>query len=232
MENSRKRFGVVFVGPAGSGKTSLLITYLSNTFPDSYCPRVHDIYTFSFDWIPEKPVFQLSDTASGSDYDRLRPLSYKDASLFVLCYDVCDEKSLQLLKEKYVPEVAHFKGNNSKWMVLGCKMDTRECNPKRCRESVMTFLLIGKHRTMLLYDVVRMIGKMIWKTKWDPCWVAGLQVYDEGKAMALQMNAQHMTCSALTRQGVSHVFDEATKLCYVDELYGRKQKQKGWCVVM
>jgi len=50
----------------------------------------------------------LWDTAGQEDYDRLRPLSYPDSDVVLICYSVDDPDSLTNVAEKWWPEVRHF----------------------------------------------------------------------------------------------------------------------------
>ena len=47
----------------------------------------------------------LTDTAGQEEFDRLRPMSYLDAHIFLVCFSVTDPKSCHMVAEKWVPEV-------------------------------------------------------------------------------------------------------------------------------
>lgn len=49
----------------------------------------------------------LFDTAGQEDYDRLRPLSYPQTDVFLVCFSVCSPASFENVKEKWFPEVHH-----------------------------------------------------------------------------------------------------------------------------
>lgn len=42
------------------------------------------------------------------DYDRLRPLSYPQTDVFLLCFAVDRIESLENVKEKWIPEITHY----------------------------------------------------------------------------------------------------------------------------
>uniref|UniRef100_T1H0F4 Uncharacterized protein n=1 Tax=Megaselia scalaris TaxID=36166 RepID=T1H0F4_MEGSC len=46
----------------------------------------------------------LWDTAGQEDYDRLRPLSYPDTDVILMCFSVDSPDSLENIPEKWTPE--------------------------------------------------------------------------------------------------------------------------------
>lgn len=47
------------------------------------------------------------DTAGQEDYDRLRPLSYPDTDVILMCFSVDSPDSLENIPEKWTPEVKY-----------------------------------------------------------------------------------------------------------------------------
>ena len=46
--------------------------------------------------------------AGQEDYDRLRPLSYPDTDVILMCFSIDSPDSLENIPEKWTPEVRHF----------------------------------------------------------------------------------------------------------------------------
>ena len=56
-------------------------------------------------------MLELVDTAGQEDYDRLRPLSYNKADIFLVCYSVVVPSSYTNVKENWIPELKEHAAN-------------------------------------------------------------------------------------------------------------------------
>ncbi|XP_069151385.1 rac-like GTP-binding protein 3 isoform X4 [Solanum lycopersicum] len=114
MASSASRFiKCVTVGDGAVGKTCMLICYTSNKFPTDYVPTVFD--NFSANVVVEGTTVNLGlwDTAGQEDYNRLRPLSYRGADVFVLAFSL------------WIPELQHY-APGIPVVLAGTKLDLRE----------------------------------------------------------------------------------------------------------
>ena len=90
----------VVVGDSAVGKTYLLISYTTNKFSLEYIPSVGDSYAVTVMNGGEPYTLSLFDTAGLEDYDRLRPLSYPQTDVFLVCFSVVSPSSFENVKEK------------------------------------------------------------------------------------------------------------------------------------
>ena len=59
------------------------------------------------------------------DYDRLRPLSYPETNVFLVCFSVVSPSSYENAKEKWVPEIqSHCP--KTPFLLVGTQMDLRD----------------------------------------------------------------------------------------------------------
>ena len=72
-----------------------------------FIPKVFDNYAVTVMIGGEPYTLGLFDTAGQEDYDRLRPLSYPQTDVFLVCYSVVSPSSFENVKEKWVPEITH-----------------------------------------------------------------------------------------------------------------------------
>ncbi|OLL22472.1 GTP-binding protein rhoA [Neolecta irregularis DAH-3] len=123
---------LVIVGDGACGKTCLLIVFSKSCFPHFYVPTVFENYVADVEVDGKHVELALWDTAGQEDYDRLRPLSYPDTHVVLICFSIDSPDSLDNVLEKWISEVMHF-CPNLPIILVGCKKDLRD-DPKTIDE--------------------------------------------------------------------------------------------------
>lgn len=79
----------------------------------------------------------LWDTAGQEDYDRLRPLSYPQTDVFLICYSVASPSSFENVTSKWYPEIKHHcpdapiilvGKSSSTSLFIGCELNVCVCS--------------------------------------------------------------------------------------------------------
>ena len=88
-------------------------------------PQVFDNYAVTVMVNAEPYTLDLFDTAGQEDYDRLRPLSYPQTDVFLVCFSVVAPASFENVKEKWVPEIKHH-CPKTPFLLVGTQVDRRD----------------------------------------------------------------------------------------------------------
>ncbi|KAL0485494.1 RAC1 [Acrasis kona] len=116
---------IVTVGDGAVGKTSMLISYVEDRFPEDYIPTIFDNHNATVMWDHKVVNLGLWDTAGQVNYENLRPLAYPNTDIFLICYSVVDPLSYENVKYKWAPEVrSHCP--DAKFILVGTKLDIRD----------------------------------------------------------------------------------------------------------
>ncbi|KAF7360427.1 Cell division control protein 42 [Mycena venus] len=138
-----KRVKLVTVGDTSVGKnqTSLLHTYATDRFPTFVLVRVQKfqyeartqtvpVQVFDFPSIIVSvgaDIWELAifDTMGQAEYDRLRPLSYPQTDVFLICFRCTLRQSFENIRDKWVPEVRHY-CPDAPFLIVATQIDLRD----------------------------------------------------------------------------------------------------------
>jgi len=112
----------VVVGDGGVGKTSLLHSYVSHSFPTEYEPTIFDNYSTAVMLDDVTYNLGLWDTAGQEEYDKMRTVSYPHTHVFILCFSLVNPHSFFNVKQRWYPEL-HQYCPATPILLVGTKLD-------------------------------------------------------------------------------------------------------------
>ena len=119
---------VVFLGDAGVGKTSLLLSYAYCTFPLPVTVKVADEHK-SLVMIDDKPVsLTLIDTKGEEHGDFEFDSIYQQTDVFVVCYDILRPQTLENVRSVWHPGAIKHEPN-AQFVIIGTKFDVLQNVP-------------------------------------------------------------------------------------------------------
>lgn len=153
------RSKIVVVGSCQCGKTALIQRYVHSKFLETYTPTGFDTYTSEYSVSDTYKIhMSIWDTSGDSDYDRVRPLSYGEADLVIICFAIDNPESMEDVITKWCPEVREHCPTQPV-MLVGCKSDRRNeiksMPPDKPRPPFITYdqgLKTAKHIKALVYS--------------------------------------------------------------------------------
>merc|ERR1711879_433492 len=210
------------VGDGSVGKTCMLISYTTNSFPGEYVPTVFDNYTANA-IVDGQPInLGLWDTAGSDEYNTLRPLSYPGTDVFIICFSLASPSSYDNVKSKWFAEVNHF-NPKTPIILVGTKLDLRD-NPQTIASLKENDLKPISNEMVLIFLL------FFFRNKHDM-----LTCLLQGDKLAKEIGAaKFLECSAKNQKGLPTVFEEAVKAVFADQVekVNTNKKKKDKCVVM
>jgi len=193
----------VVVGDGSVGKTCMLMSYTTNSFPKEYVPTVFENYQATVQVDGQPTSLSLFDTAGQESYDRLRPLSYDLTNVFLVCFAVNSVKSYNNVESKWIPEITHH-APGVPFLLVGTKSDLRN-EPKE-----MEAASSAEQKSEMKNNSEDLASALPTEQKPEP---AGMVSVSSAKKMAQKLNAAaYYECSAMERESLQNLFDEVIRL--------------------
>ncbi|CAL5971121.1 Rac/Rho-like_protein [Hexamita inflata] len=125
----------VIIGDGAVGKTNLLRSFNFNQFnyvymPTTFTNEYHQTITQN-----TQQSFNLSlmDTSGSSGFNRIRRYSYIDVNVFIVCYSVENQFSLNNVVNRWIPEMRSYK-SDVPFILVGTKCDLNNDLSERADE--------------------------------------------------------------------------------------------------
>ncbi|KAF6769757.1 hypothetical protein AHF37_11553 [Paragonimus kellicotti] len=124
--NGGRPLKIVVIGDGMVGKTCLLMTYVRKAFPEQYIPTVFENYSGSVRVGGEEVAFELWDTAGQEEYSHLRPLTYSNVDVIILCFSLIRQPSFDNVESKWLKEIKDSGDlKNKPFILVGTMSDYR-----------------------------------------------------------------------------------------------------------
>lgn len=145
----------------------------------------------------------LFDTAGQEDYDRLRPLSYPQTDVFLICFSVMSPASFENVKEKWLPEVHHH-CPGVPCIIVGTQIDLRE-------DPTLMDKLARQKQKPVEYMQGDKLARELGAVKYGSFFSFASSFIK--RELSNAGYRRYVECSALTQKGLKNVFDEVRLAC-------------------
>ncbi|XP_042409543.1 rac-like GTP-binding protein 5 isoform X1 [Zingiber officinale] len=220
----------VTVGDGAVGKTCMLISYTSNTFPTDYVPTVFD--NFSANVVVDGSTVNLGlwDTAGQEDYNRLRPLSYRGSDVFLLAFSLISKASYENVAKKVSNEFIHF--------IISRPLNSTKFSDLHFPPSDLDFQWIPELRHYAPGVPIILVGTKLDLRDDKQFFIDHPGAFPistaQGEELLKQIGAAaYIECSSKTQQNVKAVFDQAIKVVLQPPKKNKKKrKQQRHCSIL
>ncbi|ELP86433.1 Rho GTPase, putative [Entamoeba invadens IP1] len=153
----RRTVKIVMVGDGAVGKTALCSTFVNNQFPQDYIPTVFDNFSRLQTVDGEQVTMSIWDTAGQEEYDKLRPMSYPNTNILIICFSIDSRSSFGNVSQRWLPEVKHF-CPNAPFLLAATKTDLRESEDVKSRLQMEGNTLISKDECQQLVKKIKALS--------------------------------------------------------------------------
>lgn len=123
LEN-RKECSVVVVGDSKVGKTALINRFVHDDYTENYRPTNFSKQVKTTMVANRRVRYTVWDTCGAEGPNSTRNIAYREADIFLLCYNICDPPSLFSAINHWVPDL-RCHAPNTPIVLVGCQADLR-----------------------------------------------------------------------------------------------------------
>jgi small GTP-binding protein len=139
----------VVVGDPDVGKNAMIVRQLNGVVPGDYAPladnsepcMIHSFFSLIIsnnlmmiiiiligvgDIQGHHIQMHIWNTSGQEEYERLRPLTYPGADIYIFTFDLTNSISLDHVRTRWMPEIRHYAGAHPLTLVVGTKSDIRK----------------------------------------------------------------------------------------------------------
>ena len=125
MDKPGKAIKGVVVGDSYIGKTAIIETYTQKRFPTEYKATVFDSYPADIEVGGYKTKMIIWDSSGLETYDHLRKLTYPDADVIIICFDLTNQASYENVSSVWIPELRGGIRQTTPIILVGTKSELR-----------------------------------------------------------------------------------------------------------
>ena len=164
---------ILIIGDTNVGKTSLLLRYIDDYFPDKHMATIGVEYRVkAIEYRGFKIKLQLWDTAGQERFHSITKNFFQNADGILFVYDITNKKSFKGVKN-WIKESEEIKDDIQK-IIVGNKCDmihqrvvTNQEVEKYCNENKIDFIETSAKDNINLKEVFNKIIELIFKDKSD-----------------------------------------------------------------
>lgn len=116
------QMSVVVMGSPGVGKTSLLLTVSTNSFPRDHIPTLYDKLEVDVQVDSKLVHLELWDTSLHLNFDDKKPIPPSGTGVFIVCFSLLDPKSLEEARLRWIPQI-RYNHPQTPILLVGTKLD-------------------------------------------------------------------------------------------------------------
>mmetsp|Transcript_34364 Transcript_34364/g.47876 ORF Transcript_34364/g.47876 Transcript_34364/m.47876 type:complete len:211 (+) Transcript_34364:128-760(+) len=209
QETKLQEIKLALAGEAGVGKTCMLISYTTNSFPAVYLPKTIDDYDVNVNVNGAPTKLRLRDVRGGADYKEIRPWALSGADVILLCFAV-DSIDSFCETRTWMQQLRNMR-----------RIDNRKNVNARTLHGKVPVILVGTKSDKRL-DAMDRTHK--------GSFISSFRAESFARELGCE---KYMECSALTQEGLKKVFDEAIIAArnFIKEKEAR-EKAKKCCVIL